>query len=245
MKSVIITGASSGIGLATAKKFHQENYFVFLLARSKEKLEKIHKQLPNSEAIICDLNDLQQVDQAVNQITSSNKNIEVLINNAGIYQRKSFEDHTLKDWNETLNVNLLAPIYLTQKIIPYFKNQKKGSILMVSSTLGIKTAAQTSAYSASKAALNSVTQCLALELGKFNIRCNAIAPGIVETPIHGFDKMDQQKKDETIEFYNTLQPLGRIGSADELAISIFFIASDLSPWTTGSIHIVDGGINLL
>lgn len=245
MKSVLVTGASSGIGLATAKKFHSENYFVFLLARSKERLLQLQKTLPNSQIIICDLSNFNEIDQAVSIINNSNTQLEVLINNAGIFNRNAIESMTLMEWEIMLKVNLTAPLYLTQKIIPLFKSQKKGSIVMVSSTLGIKTSSQTGAYSASKAALNNLSQTLALELAEYNIRCNVIAPGIVETPIHGFDHMDTQKKSDTLKFYNTLQPLGRIGTPDEIANSIYFIASDLSPWTTGAINIVDGGINLL
>lgn len=249
MKSVIVTGASSGIGLATAKKFHSENYFVFLLARSQTRLQEAHHLLPHSEIIACDLTDFNQIDQAIEKtsktITDKGLNLEVLINNAGIFQRKNFVDQPIHDWMDIFRVNLMAPVYLTQKIIPYFMKQNKGSIVMVSSTLGLKTTIQTGAYSSSKASLNSLTQCLALELAEYNIRCNAIAPGIVETPIHGFDKMDSKKKLETLNLYNPLQPLGRIGTPEEIANSIFFLASDQSSWTTGAIHVVDGGINLL
>lgn len=245
MKSVIVTGASSGIGLATAKKFHKENYFVFLLARSEEKLNALHKELPNSMVIPCDLSNYAQIDSAVEKIKNSSHPLEVLVNNAGVFERKSFAETEMPDWEHMFKVNFFAPIYLTKKILPLLEKNKKGCITMVSSTLGVKTSANTASYSASKAALNSLAQTLALELAASHIRCNVIAPGIVETPIHGFDKMSPEKKKETLEFYNKLQPLGRVGSPEELAESIFFLSSEQSRWTTGAINIIDGGINLL
>lgn len=245
MKSVIITGASSGIGLATAKKFHQENYFVFLIARSKEKLLALQKELPNSLAIVCDLAEFSEIDQAVEKIKSSGHNITALVNNAGIFKRKSFMDSDINEWELTFKVNLFAPIYLTKKIIPLMPPHQNCSITMISSSLGVKTSANTSMYSASKAAMNNLAQTLALELAASKIRCNVIAPGIVETPIHGFDRMPTEEKKQTLDFYNTLQPLGRIGSPSELAENIYFLSSDHSSWTTGAINIIDGGINLL
>lgn len=245
MKSAIITGASSGIGLATAKKFHQEGYFVFLIARSKSKLFELHKELTNSMPIVCDLAEYSEIDQAVEKIKNSGHSIEVLVNNAGIFQRKSFMECEMDEWEITFKVNFFAPIYLTKKIIPLMPQNQKACITMVSSTLGIKTSANTSVYSATKAALNNLAQTLALELAASHIRCNVIAPGIVETPIHGFDRMSAEKKDQTLGFYNTLQPLGRIGKPGELAESIYFLSSPHSAWTTGAINIIDGGINLL
>lgn len=245
MKSVIITGASSGIGLATAKKFHKENYFVFLLARSADKLTALAKELPNSLAIPCDLSQFSQIDSAVEIIKKSSHSVEILVNNAGIFDRKSFLETEMSDWEKMFQVNFFAPIYLTKKILPLLEKNNKACITMVSSTLGIKTSANTAAYSASKAALNSLAQTLALELATSQIRCNVIAPGIVETPIHGFDRISPDKKKETLEFYNKLQPLGRVGTPEELAESLFFISSEQSRWTTGAINIIDGGINLL
>lgn len=245
MKSAIITGASSGIGLATARKFHQENYFVFLIARSKEKLLNLQKELPNSMAIVCDLAEYSEIDQAFEKIQNSGHSIEVLVNNAGIFQRKSFLESDITEWEITFKVNFFAPIYLTKKVIPLMQQNQKGCITMISSSLGVKTSANTSIYSASKAAMNNLAQTLALELASTKIRCNVIAPGIVETPIHGFDRMSSEKKTQTLDFYNTLQPLGRIGKPAELAESIYFLSSDHSAWTTGAINIIDGGITLL
>lgn len=246
MKSVVITGATSGIGLKTAEKFHQMGYFCFLLARNLENLKTLHQKLANSHPVICDLADYQSIDNAVEQIKSVIKfPLSSLVNNAGIFERREFAKVVMSEWEMMFKVNLHGPAYLTQKMIPLLKKTSNTSICMVSSTLGIKTSTNTSAYSASKAAMINLTQTLALELAPFKIRCNTVAPGIVETPIHGFDQMSPDQKRQTLELYNTLQPLGRVGQAAEIADSIYFLCSEQSSWTTGAILSVDGGINLL
>ena len=242
-KAAIITGAGSGIGAATALKFANEGYHVILVGRNEEKLKNVAVKIQSPTILTSDLSDLSKIDSLVEKIKQvPNVQIEVLINNAGIFQRASVQEDTEKIWQDMFQTNLFAPVKLTRLLIPIFQKNKKGSIVNVSSTLGLNTAPNTSAYSASKAAMINWTNSLAIELGSQNIRANSICPGIVDTPIHQFE--NSEKRTEAMKFMNTLQPLGRVGTPEDIAHSIYFLASDHSAWTTGAILSVDGGINL-
>ncbi len=244
-KAVLISGASSGIGAATAKLFSDKGYFVFILGRNEERLQEVALECRNGASILkCDLNNEAQVVKYTQHLFERpDVSLEVLINNAGIYQTHDFLHDGLATWRQQFETNLFGSIQLTQKILPLFFVQGRGSIVNVASTLGLKPVAHTSAYSASKAAMINWTQSLAIELGPQNIRVNCVCPGIVDTPLHGFHR--HEDKAQTLEKMKPLQPLQRIGTSDEIAESIYFIGSAQSSWTTGAILSVDGGINLI
>lgn len=242
MKYVLITGASSGIGYATALKFHQAGYFTYLLARDKQRLTELHQQLPNSKIISCDLSDPKQIENLPNQIDFAT--LDVLVNNAGIYFSKSGDEFSQADWNLMFQVNVFSVAQVSALAIPYFKRAKRGSIVMISSTLAHKPAPMTAAYSASKAAIQNLTRTLALECAAFNIRVNCVAPGIVETPIHNLAKLNIEARAKQSELMHSLQPLARMGKPSDIAEAVYFLGSDASSWTTGSILDVDGGINI-
>lgn len=246
MKAAIITGAGSGIGKATALEFSKQGYFVYLLGRNKEKLEQVAELCRHgARRYGCDIAVPEQVEKVATDIlTQKDTTIEVLINNAAIYEQHDFETGGLEVWQRTFATNLYGPVQLTQKIYQHMQKQKKGSIVNVSSTLGLKPIPRTTAYSASKAAMDNWTQGLALEAGAHNIRVNAVCPGIVDTPIHPFHLLPAGEKAKALESLSTMQPLGRIGSAEEIAKSIYFLASENSSWTTGALLVVDGGINI-
>lgn len=245
MKTVLITGAGSGIGAATAIKFAQNNYHVVLMGRRKVALEEVAKLCPAHSILPCDLQNPQEVKKAAASLLSrKDLSLEVLVNNAGIFTRHSFAEGHDETWFDQFNVNLFGVVRLTRELWPTFVKQNKGSIVMVSSTLGLKTSPMTSAYSASKAALISLTHSLALEGGPHRIRVNCVAPGIVDTPIHDFHSAPLDKKAQVLQNLQGLQPLGRIGTSQEIADSIYFLGSDSSSWTTGAVLAVDGGINL-
>ncbi len=237
-KAVIITGAGSGIGEATCLEFAKNGYFVFLLGRRLEALKKVLDQIKNNGLIlVCDLTDPASVKQAIQKIFStSDTHVTALVNNAGIFKRQSFESSTDELWLDQFNTNLFGAVRITREVFPYFKKQKQGSVLNVSSTLGLSPAANISAYSASKAAMVNWTQTLALEGGPLGIRANCVCPGIVDTPIHA---------GQDFSSFQTLQPLQRTGTSAEIAKAIYFLSSEASAWTTGAVLSVDGGINLL
>jgi NAD(P)-dependent dehydrogenase (short-subunit alcohol dehydrogenase family) len=234
-KAVVITGAGTGIGAATALEYSKNGYFVFLLGRRLEKLKDVASRCPEAETIVCDVSDASQVKNAAMRILGFSGAVQSLVNNAGIFERHSFEDAGEELWRRQFETNFFGAVNLTREIFPYFKSKKNGYIVNVSSTLGLKPTSDTGAYSASKAAMISWTQSLALEGGPHKIRVNCICPGLVDTPIH---------RPGSLEKLQNIQPLGRVGTPEDIARAIYFLGSDSSSWTTGAVLSVDGGINL-
>lgn len=246
-KAVIISGAGSGIGKSTALEFSKQGYFVYLLGRNKERLEEVASLCSSgARRYGCDLNETEQIKKTCKDIISQkDTDIQVLVNNAGIYETNEGFSGGLTSWRKQFETNLFGAVELTQLIFPLFKTRNGGSIVNVSSTLGLKVVANVSAYAASKAAMNSWTQSLALEGGPHKIRANCVCPGIIDTPIHAFHRLKGESKEKALASMNSLQPLGSIGSPEQVAKAIYFLGSEESPWTTGAVLAVDGGINLL
>lgn len=245
-KAALITGASSGIGQATALEFSRHGYFVYLMGRNKERLEETALQCTAGACLLsCDLREPAQVEKRVKEVFENPLyQLEILVNNAGIFKTHSMEEGGDDLWLDQFQTNLLGPVRLTRLLIPYFKKHQKGSIVNVSSTLGLRPNSNTGAYAAMKASMINWTQSLAQEAAAYNVRVNCVCPGIVDTPIHPFNALQGLQKQEILEEMASLQPLGRIGTPEDLAKSIYFLGSDLSAWTTGAILAVDGGINL-
>lgn len=248
MKAVIITGANSGIGAATAKLFSENNYFVYLIARNQDRLTQLQQQLQHAKSFSCDFLDSESIKktttQIIHSITSNNQQLKAIVNNAGIYQLDRHQIDSQKIWHDQFQVNLFSHVQLTNLMIDQLKKSNGAAIINVSSTLGLKPTADTAAYSATKSAMNTWTVSLAQALGQYQIRANAICPGIVDTPIHQFHHLEQASKQNALSSMANLQCLGRIGRPEELAQSIYFLASEKSAWTTGAILSVDGGINI-
>lgn len=245
-KAVLVSGASSGIGASTAKLFAEQGYFVFLMGRNEERLQEVALECPAGASILkADITDPVRMKKYIDHLYERPEvDLEVLVNNAGIFEMHNFEDQGLEIWRKQFEVNLFGTIALTQGILPIFKKKKKGSIVNVSSGLGLRPQARMTAYSAAKAAMISMTQSLAHEVGKDGIRVNCVAPGIVDTPIHPFHSKSEKEKEQILKERMDIQPIGRIGRPEEIAEAIYFLGSDKSSWTTGAILTVDGGINL-
>ncbi len=246
--SVLITGASSGIGAATAKVFASNGHDLLLLGRNLERLENTALACRKIDANIRikilaqDLNglDFKMVEEKLKTISP----LTILVNNAGIYQQASITESTAKIWEDMFQTNLLSTVKLTHFCWDIFLKNKNGSIVNVSSTLGVKPIPQTSAYSALKAAMTNWTLSLAQEGGPLNIRANCVCPGIIDTPIHPFHTLAETEKKSVEEQIANIQLLQNLGKPEDVAESIYFLASDKSKFTTGSILHVDGGINI-
>jgi NAD(P)-dependent dehydrogenase (short-subunit alcohol dehydrogenase family) len=243
-KEVLITGANSGIGKSICQLFVAEGWTVYLVARDKKKLEATQSELKGSTHIFsCDLSDSEQIQNLCSQLQALKSNISVLVNNAGIYQPSLFENETAKNWETQFATNLFGPVQLTRGIWKQLV-QNKGSVVNVSSTLGLRPIERTGAYSASKAALNSWTQTLALEAGPLGVRVNAVCPGLVDTPIHFFHQSEKTEHKALRQQLDKMQPLKRMGSSDDIAKAVYFAATDSFSWMTGALIPVDGGISL-
>ncbi len=244
-KLAIITGASSGIGQQIALDLAKQDYKCLLLGRNITKLKNTETKCYQSESYMLDLTSEKQILTTTTEIVKvylhSDFEHIVLINNAGIVERNSFVNTSIDSWKHQFQTNLFGPVLFTQKLLELLKSRTSSKIINISSTLGVKPITDTSAYSATKAAMNNWTQSLALELAKFNIQVNAICPGIIETPLQDF----YQTQDKTLrQNLNSLQPLGRIGQSSDISAAVQFLADPNTSWLTGTIIPVDGGILL-
>lgn len=235
----IVTGAGSGIGQSIAMAIAAQGHHVFGLGRDPKKLESTSKQI-RPGGFTCTSVDLANADDSsrvAQEIRRWLGQISLpllgLVNNAGVYDFSLFTECSDAVWERQFNTNLLAAVRLTRIFYPELKASAPSSVLNISSTLGLRPMAGTSAYSALKAAMVNWTKTLALEWAPDQIRANCICPGIVETPIH-----------DGRELPGELQPLGRVGQPQDIAKAALFLLSDDSSWTTGAVLSVDGGINL-
>jgi NAD(P)-dependent dehydrogenase (short-subunit alcohol dehydrogenase family) len=243
MKKVVITGASSGIGRSAALKFCASGYSVVALGRSEIKLARLKEEALGCSGKLsteaCDLLDFK----AVSSILEKHHDLEILINNAGIYQRTDWLNPVLGEYEALFDTNVKAAYLISQCAIKTWKAQDShGLILHNASTLGNKQAPFAGLYSASKAALLSLSKSIAMEFAP-NIRSIAILPGVIDTPIH--QTMGEEK---ALEFRKTMagfHPLGRIGSPEDISSLMLWLCSEESQWITGSEFVVDGGISLV
>jgi NAD(P)-dependent dehydrogenase (short-subunit alcohol dehydrogenase family) len=245
----LVTGASSGIGAETANALIKQGWVVAAVARRRELLEKRKLECSNPDAYLplpCDLTSNAQLEGLRLKLEALGvlPRLKGLVNNAGIFSRASFAETTDNQWHSLFETNFFSCVRLTRLLLPALIGSK-GSIVNVSSTLGLRPMPTTLAYSASKAAMISWSAGLASELGPSGVRVNCVAPGLVDTPIHSFHSAPPDQADAAREAMKGLQPLGRIGQPSEIAEAIAFLLGSKSSWTTGAVLPVDGGIQLV
>ena len=238
MKTVIVTGGSRGIGASIVKELAKCGYNVVLnYNKSEEAAMNIQKELCNQniniEIFKADVSKRAEVKELVKFTLDKFKNVDILINNAGIDQIKLFTDITDDDWNTMMQVNVNSVFYCTQEVLENMIHNKKGCIINISSIWGSIGASCEVHYSASKAAIEGMTKALAKELGPSNIRVNSIAPGIVNTDMNKYlakEELEELKKEI---------PLGRIAEPDEIVKSVKWLIED--EYISGQIIAVNGG----
>lgn len=238
MKTIVITGGSQGIGRCLVENFAKDGYNVVLNYNKSEKQaqelkETLAKQGYNIEIFKADVSKKNEVKALINFALNKFKNIEILINNAGISQTKLFTDTTEEEWDNIINVNLKSAFYTIQEVLPNMINRKEGLIINISSIWGLVGASCEVAYSVSKAGLDGLTKSLAKELAPSNIRVNSIAPGIIDTKMN--DNLDENTKKEIIEEI----PLNRIGRPIDIYKCAKWLVED--EYTTGQIISPNGG----
>ena len=238
-KVAIITGGSRGIGFQTAKIFSENGADVIISSKNLVQLKIAANQLKNTTPIAADIRNEKEVQNVIKETIKKFGKLDILINNAGIFPRiKQLHEISETEWNEVLDVNLSGQFRFTKFAIPYLQ-KTSGCIVNVSSDAGLKAyeGFNADAYSATKAALVVLTRCWALEYSKYKIRVNCICPGVVDTDMtKPFLKTEKDR-----EFMDNDHPIGRIGTPEEVAKSILFLASSDSAWTTGAVLAVDGG----
>ena len=246
-KVFLITGGSSGIGLAISKILVSKGAKVISLSRSKEKVERALSQLPELkgkvEFIFGDASNEEDMIRVWKYIEKKYAVIHGIVNNAAILNKGTIETIGIDDWKNLLNVNLTGPYIVTKTLLPLLKKANGASIVNISSVAGLKPGTSV-AYSVSKAGLDMFTKFLAGDLGPYKIRANSVNPGLVRTNIHLDNEVVKDK--ETYE--NMLiksaprYPVGRVGEPEDIAEMVVFLLSDKSTWVSGSIITVDGGV---
>ena len=244
-KTVVITGASSGIGRATALLFAENGAAVYALGRNEDELKALRDEAAANggarfEIYRADLGESGQIDGFFDFLGGKTNQIDVLVNAAGILKSGSIENATLEDWDETMNINLRSVFAMMRKSVSFLE-KVKGNVVNVSSVTGQRAFPGVLAYCVSKAATDQLTRCAALELAPKGIRVNAVNPGVVVTNIHRRGGMEEEKYETFLEHSKTTHPLGRVGQPREVADLIYFLASEKAAWITGATYEIDGG----
>ena len=240
-KNVIITGASRGIGMGIAKVFAEHGANVaFTYSSSEAPALALEKELTNlgvkAKAYKSNAASFSAAEELVKAVLEDFDGIDVLINNAGITKDNLLMRMGEEDFDSVIEINLKSVFNMTKAVQRTFLKQRKGSIINMSSVVGVKGNAGQTNYAASKAGMIGFTKSVALELGSRNIRCNAIAPGFIETEMT--DKLDEK----TVQGWRDGIPLKRGGTPEDVANACLFLASDLSAYVTGQVLNVDGGM---
>jgi len=245
-KIAIVTGAARGIGEGIALKLAEHGAhiaFTYVSDSSAAKAKALEDKLTangvKAKAYKSDAADYAASEALVNDILKEFGAIDVCVNNAGISKDNLLLRMTPAQWDEVMNINLKSVYNMTKQVIKPMMKARKGSIVNMSSIIGIRGNAGQSSYAASKAGIIGFTKSIAAELGSRNIRCNAIAPGFIET-----DMTDYLKDGNASKSFLDKIPLGRFGTAEEIANTTLFLASDMSSYLTGQVISVCGGLNI-
>lgn len=245
-KVAIVTGAARGIGEGIAIKFAEEGAnvaFTYVSNSSAEKAKALEEKLQamgvKAKAYQSNAGDFAQCESFVNDVLKEFGAVDICVNNAGISKDNLLLRMTPEQWDEVMQVNLKSVFNMTKQVIRPMMKTKNGSIINMSSIIGEMGNAGQTSYAASKAGIIGFTKSVAKELGSRNIRCNAIAPGFVET-----DMTSYLKEGEAAEKYKAGIPLGKFATAEDIANTALFLASELGSYITGQVISVCGGLNI-
>lgn len=243
-KIAIVTGATSGIGRATALRFVREGIGVFAVGRNETELSRLLDECSDLagevRAFRADLSDRTQTEGLAAAAVEEFGRLDILVNAAGMIKNGSIETTSVEDWDSMLNINLDSVFHLTQKCVPFLV-ESKGNIVNVSSVTGLRAFPNVLAYCVSKAAIDQFTRCVSLELGPAGVRVNAVNPGVVVTNLHKRGGMSDEAYEKFLDNAGNTHPIGRAGTPEEVAELIAFLASDQASWITGVTYSIDGG----
>jgi 3-oxoacyl-[acyl-carrier protein] reductase len=245
-KVSIVTGAARGIGAAIALKLAEQGShiaFTYVSSGSAEKANALVSQIEalgvKAKAYQSNAGIFEECEAFVNDVVATFGTVDICVNNAGISKDNLLLRMNAEQWDEVMDTNLKSVFNMTKQVIRPMMKAKSGSIINMSSIIGIRGNAGQSSYAASKAGIIGFTKSVALELGSRNIRCNAIAPGFVET-----DMTHYLKEGEAATTFLSKIPLGRFGKAEEIANTTLFLASEMSSYVTGQVISACGGLNI-
>ena len=233
-KTAIVTGGSKGIGFSIAERFSKEGAKVVICSRNESELSASAAKL-GCEAYQLDVSDSKAVKEMADWYSKTHGNLDILVNNAGLIRPGKITKATEEDWDLQIDVNLKGPFLMSNTFLSYMKDG--GSILNISSTVGLRAMRGAVAYCASKGGVVNLTRAMALDLaGK--VRVNCICPAVVDTPM-----VDERVKSGNVtrELLDKVQPIGRMGQPEEIASMALHLCGPESEWTTGSIITLDGG----
>jgi NAD(P)-dependent dehydrogenase (short-subunit alcohol dehydrogenase family) len=242
-RRTLVTGASSGIGRATVQLLARQGATVIATARRREPLEKLQEDTSADGrciAVAGDLTSAEFREELIGTASDQVGGLDVLINAAGILVAGNWEKTDLQAWDHMLDINLRSVFDLTRHAIPLLK-VSKGNVVNVSSVTGPRAFPGVLAYCVSKAAVDQLTRCLALELAPDGVRVNAVNPGVTRTGLHRAGGMNKDAYAAFLEHSKTTHPLGRVGNPEEVAELIAFVASSRAGWITGETIAIDGG----
>jgi NAD(P)-dependent dehydrogenase (short-subunit alcohol dehydrogenase family) len=243
-RAALVTGATSGIGRATALRFAREGARLALVGRDAATLGAVAAEVRAGGAeaveVQADVTVEAHARRAVETAAEALGGLDVLVNAAGIIANGTVETTPLSDWDEMMNVNLRSVFHLMQLAAPHLE-RRPGNVVNVSSVTGLRAFPGVLAYCVSKAGVDQLTRCAALELAPKGVRVNAVNPGVVVTQVHRRGGMSEEKYADFLEHSKTTHPLGRVGAAEEVAELILFLASDRASWITGATYSIDGG----
>ena len=241
-KVAIITGGTRGIGEAVVKKFVSEGAIVyFTYVSSSEKADNLVDDLSNTGIVVAcksDASNLADATELIKKVVSEQGKIDILINNAGITRDNLLMRMTEEQWDQVMEVNLKSVFTLTKQVLRPMMKNRNGCIINLTSVVGVFGNAGQSNYAASKAGIIGFTKSVAKEVGSRNIRCNAIAPGFIQTEMT--DALDEKTK----EAYLANVPLNRFGTTDEIAGLCHFLSTDSASYITGQVISICGGLNI-
>lgn len=239
-KIALITGGSSGIGLATAKRFVKEGAFVFITGRRQQELNKAVKEIGrNVTAVQSDVSKMEDLDRLFGQIKREKGRLDILFANAGIAQYAPLEVISEDFYDSIFNINVKGVLFTVQKALPLLPDG--ASIILTASVVGSKGLPASSVYAATKAAVRSFARTWTTDLKARRIRVNVVSPGATDTP--GLNKLlsATEAGQQRLKMLSTTVPLGRLGSTDEVAMAVVFLASADSNFITGTELFIDGG----
>lgn len=246
-KSVVVTGATSGIGRATALALAREGAAVVLVGRDRATLTALEHSIADTggRAVTCavDITHDDAPDVIVRAALDGFQAIDVLVNAAGVIATGTIENTPDAAWDAMMDVNLRAPFRLMRAAAPHLK-ATRGAVVNVSSVNGLRSFAGVLAYCVSKAGIDHLTRCAALEMAPLGVRVNAVNPGVTVTNLHRRSGMDEEQYGKFLERSRETHPLGRPGNPDEVASLILYLASDRAAWMTGETIPIDGGRHL-